>query len=199
MCSINEDHMMYGFWYIKARQSCLSFWAIFCPLTILTTQNIKILKKEKILMLTLVYHKWIYVWFLIYGMQQTEFFLIRNHFLPFYPLTTQKIKLGKNEKKPGAIISQMMYGSWDMKHDRQTFLLFWVIFCPFTPLENPNNQNFEKMKKAPGDIIILHKCTTNHDHTLLFLRYDEWRMQLLFLILGCFLPFYPPDSLKNQI
>ena len=150
-------------------------------------------------MLTIVYHKWIYVWFLIYGMQQTEFFLIRNHFLPFYPLTTQKIKLGKNEKKPGAIISQMMYGSWDMKHDRQTFLLFWVIFCPFTPLENPNNQNFEKMKKAPGDIIILHKCTTNHDHTLLFLRYDEWRMQLLFLILGCFLPFYPPDSLKNQI
>ena len=31
---------------------------------------------------------------------------------------------------------------------------------------NPKNQNFEKMKKVPGDIIILHKCTKNHDHML---------------------------------
>ena len=43
---------------------------------------------------------------------------------------------------------------------RQTFLSFWAIFCPFTPLEN---QNFEKMKKASGDVIILHMCTKNHD------------------------------------
>ena len=27
-------------------------------------------------------------------------------------------------------------------------------------------QNFEKMKKTSGDIIILHKCTKNHDHML---------------------------------
>ena len=44
-------------------------------------------------------------------------------------------------------------------------------FSPFTPqpphappLNNPKNQNFEKMKKDPRDIIILHKCTMNENH-----------------------------------
>ena len=44
------------------------------------------------------------------------------------------------------------------------------IFChsgPFfalLPANNLKNQNFEKMKKKPGDRIILNKCTTDHDH-----------------------------------
>ena len=44
------------------------------------------------------------------------------------------------------------------------------IFCDFGPFfallppNNPENQNFEKMKKTPRDIITLHKCTKNHDH-----------------------------------
>ena len=33
------------------------------------------------------------------------------------------------------------------------FLSFWVIFCPFTPPNNPENQNFEKMKQKSGDVI----------------------------------------------
>ena len=39
---------------------------------------------------THVYHKWkLYdVWFLRYEALQTEFFLILDHFMPFYPLTT---------------------------------------------------------------------------------------------------------------
>ena len=37
------------------------------------------------------------------------------------------------------------------------FLSFWAIFCPFDPpLNNLENQNFEKMKKASGDAIILN-------------------------------------------
>ena len=43
-----------------------------------------------------------------------------------------------------------MHGSWDMEHDRQKFLSFFI----------PNhleNQNFEKIKTKQGDIIILHK------------------------------------------
>ena len=45
------------------------------------------------------------------------------------------------------------------------------IFCHFGPFfaltksphppSNPENQNFEKMKKASEDIIILHMCTIN--------------------------------------
>ena len=44
---------------------------------------------------------------------------------------------------------------------------FFVIFYPFTPLKTQNIKNFEKMKKKkPEYIIILHKCTKNHDHML---------------------------------
>ena len=31
----------------------------------------------------------------------------------------------------------------------------------FYPTDNPKNQNFAKMKKSPGDIIILYMCTKN--------------------------------------
>ena len=34
------------------------------------------------------------------------------------------------------------------------------------PLNNPKNQNSEKMEKTPADIIILHKYIKNHDHML---------------------------------
>ena len=41
-------HMMYGSWDIECgRQNFLSFWTIFCSLTLLSTQRIKILKNEK--------------------------------------------------------------------------------------------------------------------------------------------------------
>ena len=44
-------------------------------------------------------------------------------------------------------------------------------FLPFDPTNNPKNQNFEKTKKKPGDIITLHLCTINDDHDVWFLRY----------------------------
>ena len=65
----------------------------------------------------------------------------------------------------------MVYGSRDMEHNEQNFLSFWTIFCTFTPLKTKKNQNFEKMKKTAGDIIILHKCTTNHNHMAYCSRY----------------------------
>ena len=97
-------------------------------------------------------------------------------FSPFYPPNNPKNqKFEKVKKIPGNIIilqmctinnNHMMYGSWDIKRDRQIFLSFWTIFCPF------KNQNFEKMKKTHGDITIWHKCTINHDHML----YCSWDM-----------------------
>ena len=38
---------------------------------------------------------------------------------------------------------------------------------PLLPLNNPKNQNFEKLKKIAGDII-LHMCNKNHDHIFSF-------------------------------
>ena len=52
---------------------------------------------------------------------------------------------------------------------RQNFLSFWAIFCPVTPLSppnNPGNQNFEKMKKTPADLIILNLHINKHDHMM---------------------------------
>ena len=53
-----------------------------------------------------------------------------SHFLPFYPLSSPKTQnLKKMKKTPRDIIilhkcsknyNQIMYGSWDMVHDRQT-------------------------------------------------------------------------------
>ena len=57
-----------------------------------------------------------------------------------YPLQLRKSKFWKNEKEAWTYhITQvnhkcMMYGSWDMKHDRQNFSSFWAIFCLITLL-----------------------------------------------------------------
>ena len=42
-------------------------------------------------------------------------------------------------------------------------LLHHLLPPPLQP-RNPENQNFEKKKKTPGDIIILHNCTINNNH-----------------------------------
>ena len=110
LSTTNNGHMIYGSWDIKHdRQNLSSFCSIFCPFCPVTTQKIKILKKKKknsgrYYHFKHEYHKWksYDVWFLRYVAQQMEFFLILDHFLPFYtpsPLTTQRIKLLKKWKK----------------------------------------------------------------------------------------------------
>ena len=50
-----------------------------------------------------------------------------------------------------------------MGHDRSNcYFSFWATFCPFTPLTVPESE-FKKMKKNPGNIIILQMCTKNYD------------------------------------
>ena len=67
---------------------------------------------------------------------------------------------------------------------------FWVFFYPFSPPDNQESQNFEKLKKPPADIIILHICTINNNHMM----YGSWgieRDRQNFFILDHLLPFYP--------
>ena len=40
------------------------------------------------------------------------------------------------------------------------------LFFALSPPKNPKNQNFEKEKKMPGNIIILHMCTKNYDQMM---------------------------------
>ena len=92
---------------------------------------------------------------------------------------------------------QMMYVSWDMQCYGHNFLSFWAIFV-FLYHSNPENHNFEKMKQAPGDAIILHMCTKNHNHMM----YASWDMEYNrynFCHFGPFfalLPHYWPQKLR---
>ena len=95
-----------------AGRNFLSFWDIFCPITPLTTQKIKILKyiiwryHLKIsfytCILTITTHN---VCFLRYGVRQTDFLSFWAIFCPFTPLATQKIKMLKKLKKHLEILS----------------------------------------------------------------------------------------------
>ena len=112
-----------------------------------------------------------------------NFFVILDHFLPFHhPLPPNSLKnqnFEKMKKTPGNIIilrmcsindNYMIYEVWSATNK---IFCHFGLFLPFTPppppsppLNNTENQNLEKMKKTPGDIIILQKCTKDHDHML---------------------------------
>ena len=89
---------------------------------------------------------------------------------------------------------------WFMRYEAPQTEFFFNLghILPFYPTNNPKNQNFEKMKKNPGDIIILHKCSKNRDHKL----YSSWYMKcsrqnfLSFWVLFC--PFTPLTTQINQ-
>ena len=80
-----------------------------------------------------------------------------GQFLPFYPLTAQKIKIfKKNEKKPGDTIlhkctknhDYMLCCSWDMAREGcNCSFSFWAIFCPFTPIPHPLTAQKTKILK----------------------------------------------------
>ena len=62
------------------------------------------------------------------------------------------------------------------------------------------NQNFEKMKKIAGDIIILHICTKNHNHN--HMKYNswdrEWDRQNYLSFWAIFWPFTPLTIQKSK-
>ena len=47
----------------------------------------------------------------------------------------------------------------------RNFHHFWSFFA-LSASDNLENQNFKIEKKTPGDIIILHICTINHNHMM---------------------------------
>ena len=161
MCTKNHNHVMYGSWDTEwDRQNFLSFWAIFCPFTLYGPRKSKFWKNKKksedniILQMCTINDS-----HMIYGSWDMEcnghnFFVTSDHFLPFYPLTTQKnhnfVKMKKTSED--VIIlhmcttndNHMMYGSWDMKLDGQNFLSFWTIFyLSFNP-KQPKKSKFWK-------------------------------------------------------
>ena len=124
--------------------------------------------------------------FLRYGVRQTEFFVILDRFLPFYP-TPPPFGLGKsifwkNRKNickyynlTNVYHKWQLYDVWSMRWEAQWTEFFVILdhFLRFYPPNNPKNLNFEKLKKTLGDIFLLHKCTKNHDHVVYYSLYSR--------------------------
>ena len=97
-------------------------------------------------------------------------------FCLFIPLTTQKWKkILEIYHLTHVYHKWQSYNTWFLGYQAWKTKFFVILDCflPFYPPNNPKNQNFEKMKKASGDIIILHKCTKNDNHMM----YDSWDMK----------------------
>ena len=153
-----------------------------------------------------MYHKWQlhHVWFLKCGVQRTEFFVLLDHFSPFYPTNDPKNhNFRKMKNTPGGIILHMctiiqsmtiiwcpvpeMWSAMD-----RNFCHFGPFFSHFTPLTNPKNQNFEKMKKIMWRYYhfthVYHKWQL---YEVWFLRYGAQRTEC-FVILDRFFALLPP-------
>ena len=88
------------------------------------------------------------------------------------------------------------YDVWFLRYKEQrTVFCHFEPFLPFDPPNNPKNQDFEKIKKTPGNIIILHLYTTNNDH----MTYGSWYIKHERQnFLSSWTIFCPPNNLENQ-
>ena len=66
----------------------------------------------------------------------------------------------------------MLYSSWDMVHDGCNFYFTYCAIFAFFALKSRKIKFLKIRKKNPGDIIILHLCTKNHDQMM----YGSWDM-----------------------
>ena len=93
-------------------------------------------------------------------------------FLPLYPICGPKSQNFQKIKKLPAdtiILHQCTknhnHSICSSSQSGQAFFKFGP-FLHFYPIFGPKYQNFQKMKKRPTDIIILHQCTKNHNHSI---------------------------------
>ena len=124
-------------------------------------------------------------------------------FCPFTPVTTQKIKILKKWNKSWRYYFTHVYHNWQSCDEwflrygarRKKVFVIFDCFLRFYPPKKPENQNFEKMKKSPGDIIILHMCTINDNHMM----YGFWDMESdRQNFLSFWTIFFPFTTITNQ-
>ena len=134
-------------------------------------------------------------------------FLILDHFLPFYPTNNPGNQNFEKMKKLSVDIiilplctineNHLMYVFQGMDHNRHNFFLILDHFFPFYPPNNAENQNFEKWKNAWKYHYFTQVYHKWQSYDVWFLRCAVQQTEF-FVILDYFLPFYLPNSLKNQ-
>ena len=119
----------------------------------------------------------------------------------------EKSEFWKNEKKLLDIFhtwipqTTIIWGTFPEIRNEIIFFHFGSFFSlyPSPPLPyNPENQNFKKMKKASGDVIILNLCNKKTQSYDVCLLWYGVRQTQFFVILGHFLHFYPTIDTKNE-
>ena len=72
-------------------------------------------------------------------------------------------------------------------------ILGHFFFCPFTPLNKPENQNFEKIKKKHLEMSSFYTCVPKITIILCFLRCEVWQSEFFVrIIFGPFFALLPP-------
>ena len=140
------------------------------------------------------------------------------HLGPFLALTAQKMKFQKNEKNTWRssfyttvpkimIIGYTVPEIWCLTNVIIFhFGLFFALLPPPThsslppPPNSPKKKISKKLKTTPGDVIVLHKWTKNHDYML----YCSWDMaydlcNCCFQFWAIFCPFTPLTAQKMNI
>ena len=155
-------YMIYSSWDIEQNILILVILGNILPFYPHKNPKIKILKNKKICWR---YHYFTHVYqksqsycvqLMRYRVKQAEFFVILDHFLPFYPLWTQKIKIVEKWTIHLKILSfyndsYMIYSSWDVKCNRHNFLSFGLFFALLPPLTTRKMKIFKNW-----NIIILY-------------------------------------------
>ena len=135
MCTMSEDHMMHGSWDISRNRAfvILGQFLPFDPPDNPKNQNFEKMKKVwRYYRFTFVHHKWYHMMYASWNMEcnRHSFLSFWAIFCPFTLLKTPKIEIWKIYKKtPGHIIllhmcsinEDMIYGSWDIKCNGQSF------------------------------------------------------------------------------
>ena len=102
------------------------------------------------------YYKWFFV--LLHRLKNLE----NHNFEKLKKIATDIIILHMYTKNH----NHMMHASWKMECNKQKFLSFWTIFCPFTTQLTPKLKIWKKCTKRPRNIIFLHMGTINEDHVM---------------------------------
>ena len=147
--------MMHVSWdMVHNRLNFLLLWTVFCPFTSLWTQKIDIFKKWKqtwrYYHFTNVCYKWLSydLWFLRYGVQWTNFFVIWTIICPFTPppppLTSWKVKI-----LMPVYHKWKSYAVWFLRYQQHQIEFFFILdyFLAFNTPNKPKNENFEETKK----------------------------------------------------
>ena len=132
--------MMYSFWDVRHNKGFLSFWAIFCPLTL--PKFWKNEKKKQTLKASSFYTcvpQMTIIWCMVEIWSMTD-----RHFCHFglfsaHPNNLENKNFEKMKKAPGDIsfytsLPWQSYDEWFWRYEvQQNFLSFWAIFNALLP------------------------------------------------------------------